>query len=636
MKRILPANHTLTRWGTALTAVAFWLPGVGGWAQTTTRSLAPGVVFTQEITRGLTPLVVNILRVDLSAPGVRVQTGQAQDVVSLAGPTKGREAIHALAARHHALAAVNADFFPFTGDPLGIAIRDGELISEPSANRACLGIGASGIRLNVLASLGTLTFADSTVINLSGINRVPHDGDAVVLTPTYTASPSVEKAGVVITLADVALPVRLSQNISGVVESVAPIGSSEQIAQTNGHSVQIVTIGGAAKTIAAHCHQGDRVQFRFDVVPSASPALRGAYPPRAGNVRMDRTASVWADVQQAVGGGPFLVRDGQIAVDGLAEGFGRADFIDKRHPRTAAGVDARGNLLLVTVDGRSTLSQGATLDELAAIMKRLGAMQALNFDGGGSTTMAVAGGVVNAPSDGRERPVADGLLVYADTPVSSDAGGDGLHIIALPASGSSLGNGTAQTPEDASGVAMDTPTIRAGEAARFQVVDGAGKTLRGLDTLWGTGDGFGFVSQTGVFTGFQVGDGTITAQVGGRQILGNVRVASGEPFRITARLNLLAFSGPERNMLTVSVTDKYGNPVGGQRIVVDAPNATLQTPLITGKSGTASSVLIWDAPVAQRLLTVSVGMVRSAPVRGDSAAPPPAPPKIPLDPDDRP
>ena len=112
----------------------------------------------------------------------------------------------------------------------------------------------------------------------------------------------------------------------------------------------------------------------------------------------------------------MLIRDGQIAIDGEAEGLPKADFVDKRHPRTAAGVDNRGNLLLVTVDGRAAWSRGASLDEMAAIMKRYGAVQALNLDGGGSTTMAIGGGVVNAPSDGRERPIADGLLVYGNAP----------------------------------------------------------------------------------------------------------------------------------------------------------------------------------------------------------------------------
>jgi exopolysaccharide biosynthesis protein len=69
-------------------------------------------------------------------------------------------------------------------------------------------------------------------------------------------------------------------------------------------------------------------------------------------------------------------------------------------------------LLLLTVDGRSTRSVGMTLVELAALMRRLGAWDAMNFDGGGSTTMVVGGALVNAPSDSTgERAVGSALLV---------------------------------------------------------------------------------------------------------------------------------------------------------------------------------------------------------------------------------
>lgn len=65
-----------------------------------------------------------------------------------------------------------------------------------------------------------------------------------------------------------------------------------------------------------------------------------------------------------------------------------------------AGVDARGRLILATVDGRqSGGSEGFTLQGAAAFMRWLGAVDALNLDGGGSTAMAVGGVLVNKPSD---------------------------------------------------------------------------------------------------------------------------------------------------------------------------------------------------------------------------------------------
>jgi hypothetical protein len=108
--------------------------------------------------------------------------------------------------------------------------------------------------------------------------------------------------------------------------------------------------------------------------------------------------------REAVGGRPVLVRDGVIAA--RLDSVGRSGFATSRHPRTAAGMSRDGSrVLLVTVDGRQVpYSDGMTLDELAALMHALGAHNALNLDGGGSTTMVIADGdstfrVANRPSD---------------------------------------------------------------------------------------------------------------------------------------------------------------------------------------------------------------------------------------------
>ena len=95
-----------------------------------------------------------------------------------------------------------------------------------------------------------------------------------------------------------------------------------------------------------------------------------------------------------------------------------------RHPRTAIGYD-EANLYLVVVDGRQKgLSDGMTLAELAALMQRLGCADALNLDGGGSSTMWLDGKVVNTPSDGRERPVGNALILVRQPPPSPPEAAD--------------------------------------------------------------------------------------------------------------------------------------------------------------------------------------------------------------------
>jgi exopolysaccharide biosynthesis protein len=84
----------------------------------------------------------------------------------------------------------------------------------------------------------------------------------------------------------------------------------------------------------------------------------------------------------------------------------------KRNPRTIAGVDRDGRIVLVTADGRSTASLGLSITESAAVAAALGMVDAVNLDGGGSTTMYAGGRVINAPSDATgERPVGDAILV---------------------------------------------------------------------------------------------------------------------------------------------------------------------------------------------------------------------------------
>ncbi len=125
------------------------------------------------------------------------------------------------------------------------------------------------------------------------------------------------------------------------------------------------------------------------------------------------TSTPWV-VEDALGGGPALVSDGRVEVTTNEEVFfGTA--IPYTHPRTAAGIAADGTLLLLVVDGRQKDSRGVRLEELAAILVDLGAEQALNLDGGGSSSLVVHGQLLNNPAGrGKERAVMTALGVFCD------------------------------------------------------------------------------------------------------------------------------------------------------------------------------------------------------------------------------
>lgn len=124
-------------------------------------------------------------------------------------------------------------------------------------------------------------------------------------------------------------------------------------------------------------------------------------------------AQVW-EVIDAVAGGPVLLRQGRIRVTADEEVF-FGTSIPRVHPRTAAGRTADGALILMVVDGRQAESRGVNLEELAMLMRDVGAVDALNLDGGGSSTLVVNGVRVNRPAGGStEREVMSALLTFCD------------------------------------------------------------------------------------------------------------------------------------------------------------------------------------------------------------------------------
>ena len=114
----------------------------------------------------------------------------------------------------------------------------------------------------------------------------------------------------------------------------------------------------------------------------------------------------------AVGGSNLLLSGGGVSDVDLGASFGST-----RHPRTAVGYRPDGTVVIIVVDGRQpSISNGASLADLASIFWELGCSDAVNLDGGGSSTFILAGGqggytVRNSPSDGRLRKIQNSLLV---------------------------------------------------------------------------------------------------------------------------------------------------------------------------------------------------------------------------------
>ena len=297
----------------------------------------------------------------------------------------GRETVSSMQRRvpDGVTAGVNADFSRFdNGRVSGVFMRHGDLAAAPNARRSSLGVLTDGT-LDIRKIALRATWAGTTVHPLAALNDPPAPGGAAVYTAGYgTATPSApgSTAAVLFPFPLVTPGVDLTANVVEVVQGGAPVPIPL------GGAV-LVASGPQGAALATEAVVGAALRARFDFVPS------------------------WPGVADAVGGGPELVRGGK-AVASPNEWFTPLQ-LRPRAPRSAVGQLPNGRIILVAVDGRQPgYSTGLTNAELARTMVRLGAIRAMAFDGGGSTTLAFDGAVLNKPSDGRERAVGSALVFH--------------------------------------------------------------------------------------------------------------------------------------------------------------------------------------------------------------------------------
>ncbi|MDO8585807.1 MAG: phosphodiester glycosidase family protein [Armatimonadota bacterium] len=534
-----------------------------------TKTLADGVTLTQIIQPdGPDAMVVNVLKLDTKNPNVKLEAALAGDTVLADDPTGGRETVSKLVARKGALAGVNADFFPYSGDPLGLAIVNGDLVSEPYAGRSVVGISRGGwVLFDKLTFSGRLTAANGACFKISGINRARGPNELICYSPSF-GCPTPNKNDCVDVLLSTA-PASLPPNapVTGVVQQVtcgpgSTVPAGGLILSANGL---------AAKFLSDNLRMGDKVTLRFDLI--------------------SEMGKNWTPVVQAVGGGPWLVKGGQIALDGDLQKFS-GSLINDRHPRTAVGMTAKKELLLVTVDGRQWISRGMTLDELARLMQSLGAVTAINLDGGGSTAMSVRGMLVNSPSEGAERLVANALIVRE----------------LQPASGS---------PDIRFSVSQ--LSAQAGVAQRLTLLDAT--TGRALDqstlsrVVWGARGCRGFANQWGLFVPLRPGNGYVVATLGDKRAEIPVTVTIGPPTSLTAVLKPDPSGDPNRGLVEAKLTDGAGNAISGQVVSITVIGGISDfTEVVTDNKGIAVFTVTWDAACDPATCSVAVSSGKVTPV----------------------
>jgi hypothetical protein len=415
------------------------------------------------------PRIVHSLRIVPNAPGLRAVPALPKKVVYGPDPNKGRGTVSEMVREAAAMGGVNADFFPWTGDPLGLMIQGGQLISRPN-QRSAFAWGPGGSAIVQPQFQGTV-LAPSGEIPFEGWNEDPGQNRASVFTPTgglaVCKGPSLH-----LVFETSEREFRPGGEFIGTLKSV--LSDAGDLAVASG-TVVVAAQGNAAEAWKS-LKPGDAVTFRTK--------FEG----------MDLS-----QLDQAVGGGPTLLRDGKMALDAEAQGF-NDEFSKSRHPRTAVGRTAEGDLVFVVVDGRQPMSVGASLEELAAIMRRLQCVDAVNLDGGGSSSLFLRGITINRPSAGSERAVANGVVFFAPEPPV----------------------GTAELK------LAGVKPVPVGASLQLMLKNPDGSDVPHAEVLW-SAQGAGWIDQGGLLRGFRDGVAEVAAYCRGKVWRASVTVGKGSP-----------------------------------------------------------------------------------------------------------
>ena len=340
------------------------------------------------------PVKINLLRLDLTK--VRLDVHHALDKAIGVEPTSS------IAARHKGVAAINAGFFrldtsKFAGDSVGVFAVDGQIWSESHNDRAAIrirnGKEKSDVSFVHLRAVTALSYSTGMTRILSGVNRERKAAEMIVYTPEFGDRTLTDPAGseVVFTNCNARSRCRI------------------RIVEKGGNS--LIPRDGFVISIGPDQDDEARSLLAYMTRAQTGPTIRVKVLSRIAAYGLELSLNL-KPTDDITNGVPLLIRNGRIDITWEQEKASRS-FVEMRHPRTAVAKLRDEKFLMITVDGRQPgVSVGMTLRELADYLLSIGATDAMNLDGGGSTTMFVNGKVINTPSDKTgERKVSDAIVV---------------------------------------------------------------------------------------------------------------------------------------------------------------------------------------------------------------------------------
>ena len=347
------------------------------------------------------------ITIDLEDPNVSIRAVSGQDMVA------GGETTSSMAQRHSTegaqyFAGVNGDFFvtsgstkngvSMVGTPISSCIVDGEFYKTSNENFQ-FAVDVEGIPF-----IGTANYLTSTAVSgantvlFKGVNVGSIDNGITVYTPRYYGATDSDAgcAEVTARLADgeTFSPGKSCRMVITGTPSIAgnmDIPEDGFVIHGRGSNVEGGTTIGAFDFVNS-LKEGDEITLNSVVLMGSESIVP----------------------QQMISGQPHALQDGVE--------LGPVEDTSGFHPRTVIGYgDNKTKVVMMVVDGRSTISNGAMTSQLGYLMKYAGATDAINLDGGGSTTLYTqALGIRNVPSDGKERADANAIFVVSSAPTDNE------------------------------------------------------------------------------------------------------------------------------------------------------------------------------------------------------------------------
>ncbi|MCC8038448.1 MAG: phosphodiester glycosidase family protein [Bacteroidales bacterium] len=351
-------------------------------------TVGPGVTQTSLQLSGAQALRVFYSTVDLTNPYIDLRATPASSTL------KGGSTIPNMAAKWatddlHFVSGVNADFFS-DSTPIGMEVVDGQYYNAVGGS-SWFYWGQTDDKTQYLGSVGfngSVTKADGTSCTINSINGTRYENFLVLFNSHKGTNTGTNAYGTEVTV----VPVDGATLTPGATfqarVTVPPTADGSMTIPSDG----IVLSGhGTARTFLSDLQEGDLVTITSTFTYGGNDVA----------------------LTQLAGGKPMILSGGVTlnTQDAL-------DHLTSLNPRTAIGYDATGTkVVMLVVDGRTSISVGVVSKVLADIMREVGCSEALNFDGGGSSTMwTKMNGVENNPSDGSPRSVVNGVFAVSRTP----------------------------------------------------------------------------------------------------------------------------------------------------------------------------------------------------------------------------